>query len=294
MNSFKCLVCEGKAAPWGSKKTGAVTYEIARCANSACGFSYSTFRPTREDIDRIYGHSGHADTAPKSLSAIMQAETVYPNSTIDAIRMVSRVRALLGDATSPSLLDVGAGYGFFSKSALQAGFRVTALEFAANESRIFTELTGLTPVETTFETYNGENGAFSAVLMSQVLEHASDFQMWIAKSQSLLKTGGVLAVAVPNFNSAIRYVMGINEPHICPPEHVNYFTMKAICLLMKKHGFVIEGAETVSRLNPVAVSRKLHAGNMGAKLLGPVCSILTGIMDGFKFGMYLNIYARKG
>lgn len=293
MSVKKCLICGERAELWGEKRSQEEVFEIYRCCSSDCGFSFSAFRPTPEDISRIYGKSGHGSTTRADISQILRLEKEYPNSTLDSERIISEIRLQLDPVVGNDLLDIGAGYGFFSKCAIQAGFNVTALEFAAAESQIFKEITGVTPVESSFEDYAAGEKAFSAILMSQVLEHASDFDLWIRKAATALKPGGILAVAVPNYNSLIRYILGINEPHICPPEHVNFFTEKSLGRLLDKHGFFVQKAHTISRLNPSTLSRRVHAGKPGEILLRPFIATISGLMDAANMGMYLNIYAKR-
>ena len=84
-------------------------------------------------------------------------------------------------------------------------------------------LTGLDPVASSFEDFECAPSSFSAVLMSQILEHVCDINQWIIKAHDILADDGVLAIALPNFGSVFRRVMQEKSPYITPPEHLNFF-----------------------------------------------------------------------
>lgn len=86
-------------------------------------------------------------------------------------------------------------------------------------------MTGIAPVSTTFEEFKSER-SYGVILMSQILEHASDPVAWMKKTHNLLELGGILAIAVPHFDSFTRRLMQEKEFYIIPPEHLNYFKKK--------------------------------------------------------------------
>jgi hypothetical protein len=75
--------------------------------------------------------------------------------------------------------------------------------------------------------------------MSQILEHVSDVNSWMRNAWGLLKRGGTIAIALPNFNSMFRLVLGRRDPYIIPPEHLNFFSTGNLKALLSKHGFKV-------------------------------------------------------
>ena len=73
--------------------------------------------------------------------------------------------------------------------------------------------------------------------MSQILEHACDINLWMEKVHGLLKEEGLVAIAVPNFNSFLRFFLEEREPYITPPAHLNFFSPTSLGRLLEKHGF---------------------------------------------------------
>lgn len=291
-----CPVCASAIRRWRSKEAEGVRYDLDECVS--CGFAFVNPRPSPETVRALYGVLGHGgdavDGSGPDLALILAKEAAYPNSSLDARRMVRTVASLVGEAGGKGLLDVGCGYGFSSKAALEAGFAVTALEMAETERRIAGEMTGLAPVAASFEAYDSPPGAFSAVLMSQVLEHAEDPVLWVEKARTLLAPGGVLAVALPNFGSLFRLVLGERDPYVCPPAHLNYFDRESLSALLRRHGFRVESVEWVSRVPAAAVGKRLPSF---AKPLLPVAAALASAalaaLDALRLGMMVNVYARR-
>lgn len=156
----------------------------------------------------LYSHSGHVNGGGITAEQVVAREKSFPNSTLDAEDYISALMAFdsLDGArrrTPPEdkkFLDVGCGYGFFSREAKAAGMQVTALECAEAERTIARAVARVDPLPVLFEDYEGAPASFDVVLMSQVLEHAFDVNRWIRQAATLLKPGGLICIAVPNFN----------------------------------------------------------------------------------------------
>jgi len=205
LNAFEtrrtnCIACgSNEIVFWGSKERNGITFYIDRCEN--CGTAFMNPRPSFEYLmSEIYSMSGHGLAAPITLDALLELEREYPNATRDAKTLVRVALNYLPPTHGPrKALDVGSGYGFFSKEALKAGFEVTAINPGRWENVVYRQLTGLEPIERAFEEVEF-NTHFDLILLSQVLEHMYDPQAVLGKVARLLTKGGVVAIAVPNFD----------------------------------------------------------------------------------------------
>jgi 2-polyprenyl-3-methyl-5-hydroxy-6-metoxy-1,4-benzoquinol methylase len=226
------------------------------------------------------------------LAAVLERERAHPNSTLDARRIVDSVSQLLGPHGGRRFLDVGCGYGFFSREAIGRGFSVVPLEMASTERTIAAEMLGIEPVAASFENYECSDGDFDVVLMSHVLEHVYDVNEWVEKAARLLRPNGVCAVALPNFGSIIRLLLGTGDPFICPPMHLNHFSGQNLSQLMAAHGLTVRKIEWASRIPPTAFSRRLPSllRPMGV-LAGGLTSIGLSLCDALGIGMTTTVYA---
>lgn len=291
-----CPVCSGAIKPWRVKKAGSDQYALDLCAS--CGYCFVNPRPSLSFLTEFYCSSGR-DRAEKAADvadaqSVVARERRYPNSTLDARRLIRTIKSLLQDGGSKRFLDVGCGYGFFSKEALDAGFEVAALELAPNERRITRELTGLDPAACSFEEFQCAPASLRAILMSQILEHALDVNLWLEKAREFLVDGGILAVALPNFGSVFRRLLQENDPYICPPAHLNFFSPASLTRLMEKHGFRVQAVQWVSRIPTGAVEKRLP--RVGKPLLPGIAvlaSMFARSMDVLHLGVMINVYGRK-
>ena len=304
MNTFseektykKCPVCN--FAPlklWREKEGGGANYKMDIC--DSCGYSFVNPRPTYDFLMDFYstlghGHSGDGKGAP-TIDEIIYKEEIDPGSTIDAKRIVKTLKPLLRKSSKNRFLDVGCGYGFFSREALNAGFTVSSLELADTERGIAAQISGVQPVASSFEEYKGEANSLEVVLMSQILEHVLDINEWVAKAKELLVDDGMLVVALPNFGSLFRRIMQEKEPYISPPMHLNYFSPNSLSKLLGKHGFKVEKIQWISTLPKSTFEKRVPKfGKPFLPLIGAVASIPINIIDLIHLGSIINIYGRK-
>jgi len=190
-----CLCCDGACTRWGRKRCHGSDWRIDRCQR--CGFGFVFPRPDWQTIHRFYleqGGHGDKETTTHTAEAILDAEAGSPGSSLDAARIAGRLRTLCGRTPEgvvgrPTLLDVGCGYGFFSRAARDRGFRVTAIELSDHEAEVARSIASIEPIRTSFEDFQ-PSSTFDAIIMSQVLEHTIDPLHWIRKARSILRPGG--------------------------------------------------------------------------------------------------------
>ena len=291
-----CLVCSSPIARWATKRTAGLSYHIDRCRR--CGYAFVNPRPSFEFLMDYYSSYGlgsaKGERDAPSLASVQRGEQGDPNSTVDARRLLRTIKRLSAIPRQHRFLDVGCGYGFFSKEALSHGFEVTALEVAKNDRAIAQQMTGLNPIDCCFEDFKDCPGSFSVVLMSQILEHALDVNLWINRANALLQLGGILAIALPNFGSLSRKVLQEREPYICPPAHLNFFTPFSLAELLRRHGFRVEKTQWVSRIPRSSFEKRLSGATKPLlPLVRGAAWVSLKMIDALRLGIMINVYARK-
>ena len=293
----KCPVCQGPIALWRTKTTLHGAFPICRCAR--CGLAFVNPRPSLEFLTAFYtnvGNAGHPGANGASLSWVMEEEKHFPNSTIDAREVMSQICAhtkIDPRHKARTLLDVGCGYGFFTRQAMQLGFEVTAIELGPSR-KIAEEMTGVVPHAVPFETFECPRASFCAIVMSQVMEHVQDVNLWTRRAFELLEPGGVLAIALPHFDALTRRVLKENDPFITPPEHLNFFTASSLRQLLIQHGFETGATEYRSRIPPRGIERRL--GRFGKPAVAAARFAAKSMaygMDVLGMGMMLRVYGIK-
>ncbi len=255
-------------------------------------------RPTLEQIEAFYTglDSGQARSLASTASEahyekVLQDERDYPNASVDAARIVATCKRLSGGSR---FLDIGAGFGFFSRAAKAQGFETTALEPTLPCQGVFKLMNGFEPIPSmlTGEFVRTHRAAFDVVLMSQVLEHVTDLEPTLRNLSALLAPDGIAAIAVPHFGSWLSRFQGKNDIFIIPPEHLNFFSIAGLEALFQRHGFSRLELHTVSRIDVRRIASRVRIPIVGT-LAGHAMMSLLRLSDRVDGGMFINAYFRK-
>jgi len=301
--SFKvnnvCPACKSlQLSQWFAKPSAADgrRYQICRCAKCESGFVLP--RPSTEYLEEYYTGSSqsHAKsiescTQTEAYEKVLKEEQEFPNSELDATRITGYCRAL---TSGNNFLDIGAGYGFFSRAALKRGFQVTAIEPTKECRDVFRLMCGMEPVSgmLTCEFVRANSGSFDVVLMSQVLEHIADLDSTLRDLKDLLTPNGIVSIAVPHFGSWLSRFQGRSDMFIVPPEHVNLFSRAGLVALFEQHGLMCCEMHTISRVNVQRVQRRIPVPFFSHFVALGVAELMR-LSDTFQRGMFINAYFRK-
>ena len=256
----KCIACGSpEILPMGKREKDGIKYNIWKC--KACGCGFLNPRPTREWLEMIYSKSGHGLTAPISFDDVLAAEREYPNATVDAARLVGRAKELLPEEKGLTALDIGSGYGFFTAAALRAGFQVTAVNPSGWENNVFQQMNGFRPIESFFEDVDFTQ-QFDLVILSQVLEHIDEPLGMLSRVRSILSPHGIVAIAVPNFDSYWVKIFKRDGGVIWVPEHLNCFSKKSLTMLLSRAGFDVVRYQAISRFPYFYLSDRFHLSGL--------------------------------
>ncbi len=292
-----CLFCQhSRPEYWFSKqsKHGGRPYNLFRCSN--CGGAFVFPIPSEQELQEFYSgtqsamEAGLRDGDPlHQYNQAIKEEVEFPNSTVDAKRIAENLKRL---APGTRALDVGSGYGFFSKALMEAGFAVDAIELGEASRKIHARMTGFEPkaepFNADFSRRNSER--YDVVLLSQVLEHLPMDQDPIRSLNTVLRKGGICAIAIPHFRSYLSMVQGKNDMFIVPPEHLNFFTVKGLNAAFASRGFQAMKCETVSKFDYRKFKKRFGS-------LSPMPSLalkgFLGVSSLMDKGMFINGYFKK-
>lgn len=133
-----------------------------------------------------------------------------------------------------SLLDIGAGAGFFAQIAAGNDWAVTAVDPALDVNRLNNNPKINAIKGTTDQIPDGE--LFDVVTLWDVIEHATAPVQLISHAGQFLKKGGWLVIETGNYKSADR-VSGGKDAWIYQNDHRWYFDPHSIQNLLEKSGY---------------------------------------------------------
>jgi 2-polyprenyl-3-methyl-5-hydroxy-6-metoxy-1,4-benzoquinol methylase len=233
-----CLLCKSLRL---EKLDGYGASFLAKCRD--CSFVFCDRRPTEDELVSYYNQ--------------------YPRGTALSPITLRRYEALCdafaGYRKTNNILDVGCGDAHFLEIARKKNWNVFGTEFT--EAAIEVCRNKDIPVfRSDLSTLPFEPGFFDVITSFEVIEHVNDPHESALASARLLRSGGILYVTTPNFNSLSRMMFGPKWNVIAYPEHLCYYDKKTIKKLFAGHGFSVLSVHTsgvsLERFRRSAVIRK--------------------------------------
>ncbi len=179
-----------------------------------------------------------------ALAAYYQSYPSSPSYAAKAqkkiLRARRRIRRLRRLVPSGRFLDIGCNLGFAVEAARQLGFAATGIEVdtdaVATARRQFPECEFEAATAGAF----AETGRdFDLLYCAEVIEHLSRVRPFAAALARLVRPGGVLYLTTPDAGhwAVPRDFVSWNE--VKPPEHLRWFTKRALGRLFGDAGFEI-------------------------------------------------------
>ena len=215
-----------------------------------------------DDYEEEY-HAPYAD----------QGSAIHPHQLSHfADLMTARLRHF--SATDVRFLDVGCSTGRVLKLAQTMGFNSIGLDFSKWAADHCAQL----GVETRQGSLLGqwESGAvFDVIHSSHTIEHVPDPVAYLREMYRLLKPGGQLMIAMPNYDSIPRLLLREKWPVWCLDSHLWQFTARQMCQLIQAEGFAICTCRTLHGYTPDS-SLKRRLLDLGAVFgYGDGCNIVA-------------------
>lgn len=138
-----------------------------------------------------------------------------------------------------SLLDVGCGTGDFLQTAASSGWKIAGIEPNRQARDIANKKTNKA-VTNTPQLFQWEANTFDVITLWHVLEHLPDLDTHFSLFKKLLKPGGVLIIAVPNYKSYDAQVYKEFWAAYDAPRHLWHFSQTAMKQLASEHGLSLK------------------------------------------------------
>lgn len=151
-----------------------------------------------------------------------------------------RARLIARRARRGRFLDVGCGRGLLPLLMNRRGWEAHGLEVSETAAGHAREVLGIPVFVGRIEESPWEAGSFEAIVIWHVLEHLLDPRSALRRAHELLAPGGLLVIAVPNFESLQARVGSRGWFHLDVPRHYHHFGLGVLRRLLDEEGFDIE------------------------------------------------------
>jgi len=215
-----CAVCGGTLLPYFREVLDPLTndtFSIDRCVQCGLGHTVPQPRDMRPYYpDRYYG----------------KRHGLFSRHCVK--RRLGFVAASVPDKCGRRLLDIGCGDGSFLLAARKVGWDVLGTELNPWPARD----TGL-DVRESIDQFSA-SASFDCITMWHTLEHMLDILSMLLNIARLLKPGGKLIVAVPDFGGLQARIFGPKWLHADVPRHLYHFDAKALLHCLGTAGFSVQ------------------------------------------------------
>jgi SAM-dependent methyltransferase len=202
-------------------------FELRECPDCQLAVTYP--QPAGTELERYY---------PAQYDAWQR-----PNSMLRAARgLTARVRAtlppygLLRRRGTGRLLDVGCGRGDLASNFARAGWTSAGLDISPAAVQAAREV-GVDAHVGTIETAPWADASFDLIIMSHSLEHMPEPVQALQSARRLLREGGTLVIAVPNWDSWQRRLFGASWTPLDVPRHLTHFSPRALHRAARETGY---------------------------------------------------------
>jgi 2-polyprenyl-3-methyl-5-hydroxy-6-metoxy-1,4-benzoquinol methylase len=136
-------------------------------------------------------------------------------------------------------LDVGAGTGAFASYMQQSGWNVTALEPDEEARKKAAEIYSL-QLEKSSKLFELAENSFDVITLWHVIEHVHSLHEYVGQLKKMLKQGGALFIAVPNYTSYDAFLYDKFWAAYDVPRHLYHFSPVAMRRLIQQHGLQLK------------------------------------------------------
>jgi len=197
-----------------------------------CGSWYRMSRPNPEGLAKIYNEDYY-----NSWGILTNKISVRSTKTATFTPVLRRLENITHLPPNKRLLDVGAATGILLEVAKEQGWAPYASEINPYSCKVLREKFGCNNVfEGQLTECDFPVGHFSAITMTDVIEHVLDVKGTLKAAANLLCAGGILCVTTPRIDSISHLLMRSQWFHF-KEEHIQYFSRRAINKILEEAGF---------------------------------------------------------
>jgi len=212
-------------------------FYLVRCSN--CNLIFTNPRPTQKELNKYYPPSYYGEFGQRFNPIIEKAVQYFRKRLADKIDE--------NFLQSGRILEIGSGRGTLLSEMSKKGWIAIGTEFSESLVEKTTNTFGVRVFQSpNLNDCEFPDDYFDAVLCYHVLEHLPDPFSTLAEIHRIMRSQGLLIIAVPNIGG---YTARISKNHwfgIDVPRHLFHFTQKTLKRALNIYGFEIISQSTLS------------------------------------------------
>jgi len=157
------------------------------------------------------------------------------------------------------ILDIGCGRGLLLNNLRELGYEPHGVEFSETAAWHARNILKLPVTTEDFVGAPHEKDRYNAIIFWHSLEHFANPVAAIGRAHLALKPGGMLAVAVPNYDSWQAVFFGRSWFHLDVPRHYFHFGARSLEAVLTRHRFrVVQFDHFSFEQNPYGILQSLY------------------------------------
>ncbi len=294
---IRCRLCSTKKA-YLKHKVGFFYYYFC----TSCQTLFLNPSLSKREVDNYYKNNFNYSSGIKNKNRI----------SVQAEKIIKKLKKY--NVEGKTLLDIGAGYGYFIDQAAKNELEPIGLEPAKKILHVKNDYI----LPQTFDSYRKNNidEKFDFITLIHVIEHLNNPKTVVNRAISMLKPKGILCMETPNLDSHLYNREKDRYTFLTPPDHQWIFSRKSINEFFGKNSDVrIMRITTYSysehfmkiiksiffkKMNVAQTdkSRKDNQENLGKKAKyiffdQTLAPLFVWIINLFNKGTFLQVYIKK-
>lgn len=249
-------------------------FSILECPQ--CGLLFTEPRPAPDAIGKYYQSEDYYSHQQNKKGVVPR---LY--EFVKSFNIKHKTAMAIDGLPQGRLLDIGCGVGDFLVHVKQQGWEIQGIEPSADAKQIAQSRLGFLPKDP-LEYAQLEEASFDVITMWHVLEHIDDLHFQTSEILRLLKPGGRLIIAIPNFQSFDCQYYKDKWAAWDVPRHLNHFSQQTLQSIITSVGFQTIDTQRL-------IWDAYYISFMSERFLGHSFPLVRGAWTGLRS----NIKARK-
>jgi 2-polyprenyl-3-methyl-5-hydroxy-6-metoxy-1,4-benzoquinol methylase len=245
-NPDACVFCGGTAFSLLYSAldfdTGKISFQLTRC--TSCNLVRTEPTLNNNELENYYSMPYYGSGKAKFIGITETLTCFFNRARASSILSHLNNCQESPERTAIKILDIGCGRGNLLKILKQTGCDCYGIE--RREFPIDDGFENIHIYKDKLESISFTEGFFDVVIIWHVLEHIDDPILTIRETARILRPGGLLAIAVPNFGSFQARVFRESWFHLDLPRHAHHFAKDVLLECLKDNGFDIIRNHTFS------------------------------------------------